>query len=298
MVNASRRQQIVGRGDWEAGGDFALGCAVDFHVRPGDAIERQAGGDGGEGQGRGVTIAREMAEDGAAQAVPGEACQDLGGGGVREMTVAGHDPLLDGPGTAAVFLEEFFIVIGLDDDGVSGAEALVDELGGETEIGAETEAGAAMMKDEADGIGGIMGDGKGLDRDIAHGELRAGEEEAKILAEPFAARALDGIGGEGVAIDGGLEFFAEYIEAAGVIDVLVGDEDGVDGCGIDASGYKAGAHLAGAEAAIDEETALGGLDEGAVAGAAGAEDGHSEHEAINASGVGGKANRIGENEGG
>ncbi len=65
-----------------------MGGAEDFHIRRGDAVGGEAGGDGAEGKIGAVTIAGEMAEDGAAQTVMGEACEDLGGGGVREMTVA------------------------------------------------------------------------------------------------------------------------------------------------------------------------------------------------------------------
>ncbi len=41
-----------------------------------------------------------------------------------------------------------------------------------------------------------------------------GEKQPELLAEPLAARALDRIGGEGVAIDRRLEFLAEDIEPA------------------------------------------------------------------------------------
>jgi hypothetical protein len=111
------------------------------------------------------------------------------------------------------------------------------------------------MEDEADGIGGVVGNRECLDGDVSHAELRAGEEKAKFLAAIFAAGALDGIGGEGVTIDRGVKFFAEYVEAAGVIDVLVGDKDGVDAGGIDGGIGKPGANLARAEAAIDKKAA-------------------------------------------
>jgi len=71
--------------------------------------------------------------------------------------------------------------------------------------------------------------------------------------------------------------------------MLVGDEDGIDGGGIDGSGIEPGADLAGAEAAIDQEAAGRALDEGAIACATRAEDGHSEHEEMNAPMGGGEA---------
>ena len=223
-----------------------------------------------------------MTQDRPAQPVAGETGQYLSGGGIREMPVTGHDPLLHGPWTPAILLEQFLIVIGLDDHCRRIAKALMDELGREPEIGAEPEASPAMMENEPDGIGGVMRHGKRFNCDIAHGEFRAGHEKPELLAEPLPAGALDGIGGEGVAIDGGLEFLAEDIETRGMIDMLMRDQDGVDGGGIDAGLAKAGADLPGAQAAIDQETALRGLDQGAVSGAPGAEDGHSQHPFINA----------------
>ncbi len=106
------------------------------------------------------------------------------------------------------------------------------------------------------------------------------------LAEPLAARSLDGLGGRSVAIDRRPEFPAKHVEAAGVIDVLMGNEDGVDGRGLDAGGLQPRANLARAQTAIDEQTAGGSLDQGAISGAARAEDGHSEHDEINAPGDG------------
>jgi hypothetical protein len=168
----------------------------------------------------------------------------------------------------------------------------MNELVGEAEIGAEPEIGPAMMQDKTDGVGRVMRHGESLDRDVAHGELRAGEEEPELLAASLAHGALDGIGGKRVAIDRGPELFAKNVEAAGVIAMLVCDEDGVDGRGVDGRRREPGANLARAEAAIDEKAAGGSLDQGAISGAARAEDGHSEHDEINAPKGGGKANRI------
>jgi len=174
---SSGRQQIVRQPNEKPLGNFALRGAEDFDIRESDPIRRQPGIDCAEGEVRRVTIAREMTQDRPAQAVLDQARENLGGGGIREMAVARHDPLLDGPGTAAVRLKEFLVVIGFDNDGPGIAKPLVDQLGGESKISAEPEAGAPMMQDEANRIGGIMRYRKSLDRYVGHLELRAGQEK-------------------------------------------------------------------------------------------------------------------------
>jgi len=256
--------------------------AEDLYFRAGHAIGREAGADGAEGEVGGVAIARKMAKDRPAQAVAGERGEDLRGGGIGEMAVARHDALLDGPWTAAVLLEQFFVVIGLDNHGRGGAQALVDELGGEPEIGAKPEARAAMMQHVADRVRRIVRHGEGLHHDIADREIRARLEEAKILAALLAAGSPQGIRGEGIAINGGLKFFAEDIEPGGVVDVLVRDKNAVDGGGRDGGRIEPRANLPGTQAAIDQEPAGGGLHQRAIPRAAGAEDGHCEHHKINA----------------
>ena len=57
-----------------------MGGAEDFDL--GDGVCGEAGADGVEGEAGGVAVAGEMAEDGAAEAVLGEAGEDFGGGGV------------------------------------------------------------------------------------------------------------------------------------------------------------------------------------------------------------------------
>ena len=266
-----------------------MGGAEDFHIRGGDTICGQACADGAQGEVGGVAVAGEMTKDGAAQAVLGERGKDFGGGDVGEVAVARHDALFQGPGTAGIVPEEFFVVIGLDDDSGGSAEALVDEFGGKTEIRAKAEAGPIVMQDETGGLVGVMRDGECLDGEVADREVGTGKEQAKIFAVVAAARTLDGFGGKGVAEDRGLEFFAKDIKAADMVAVLVRDEDGVDGRGVDGCGGEPAANLPRTEAAIDEKAAGRGLDKGAVSRAARAEDGHSEHEEMNAPMGGGEA---------
>lgn len=145
-----------------------------------------------------------------------------------------------------------------------------------------------MMEDKTDGIRGVVRHGKGLDRDVTHHKLGASEEEPEILAAGAGIRTLNRIRGKGVAKNRSSKFLAENLDPCGVIDVFMGNKDGVDGRGFYRSSRKAGANLAGTEPAINQQAAGGGLDESAISGAARAEDGHSEHMQINGPGTLGK----------
>ena len=68
-----------------------------------------------------------------------ESGDGLRGGGVGEVAVPGLDSLLRGPGALGVFLQEFLIVVRLDQECVDPAERLDDERCGMAEVGEEPE---------------------------------------------------------------------------------------------------------------------------------------------------------------
>ncbi len=73
--------------------------------------------------------------------------------------------------------------------------------------------------------------------------------------------AVGGFGEE----DGDVEAAGEDGEAGDVVDVLVGDEDGVEGRGVFSGDGHAAEELAAGEAGVDEDSGAGGGDDGAVA---------------------------------
>ena len=73
--------------------------------------------------------------------------------------------------------------------------------------------------------------------------------------------AVGGFGEE----DGDIEAAGEDGQAGDVIDVLVGDEDGVEGGGVFAGEGHAAEEFAAGEAGVDEDAGAGAGDDGAVA---------------------------------
>ena len=122
------------------------------------------GGEAGE-FGRVVGFGEVTEDDGVSSAVV-VVLEEFGGGGVREVAYAGEDALLDGPGVRAV-AEHFEIVIGLEEEDVDALEGGFDVGGHVAQVGGDGHADAFGGKDEAAGVGGVVGDGEGGDLEIA-----------------------------------------------------------------------------------------------------------------------------------
>ena len=103
-----------------------------------DAVEAFA--DGAMGEFRTIAITAEMPQVKLLQFGGDDLQRDLGGGVVGEMAVPAEDALLDAPGAARVFLQQFQIVIGFEHEDVRATNAFDDELGGMSEIGEKPDA--------------------------------------------------------------------------------------------------------------------------------------------------------------
>ena len=84
------------------------------------------------------------------------------------------------------------------------------------------------------------------------------------------------VGGLG-QVDRDIEAAGEDGESGDVVDVLVGDEDGVEGCRVFSGQGHAAQQLAAGEAGVDQNAGAGGRDDGAVAFGAGGEHCHAHH---------------------
>jgi hypothetical protein len=89
--------------------------------------------------------------------------------------------------------------------------------------------------------------------------------------------AANGFGRERIAIDRDLKFPAEHFETANVIAVLVGEEHAIELPRRDPALLEPQDELARAQPAIDQQPAMFGRDQRAVARAAAAEHGQGEH---------------------
>jgi hypothetical protein len=230
----------------------------------------EAFGDGGVGELGAVTVAAEVSEVDVAEVSGNDFRGGIGGGMVAEVAVSTEDTLFGGPGAAGIFLEEFEVVVGFQDEDVGGANALDDEFGGVAEVSEEADIPGGGTEQEPDGVLGVVRNGEGIDRDIAEIEGAAGLKLSE--SEGDFAVALDGFGGEAVAVDGDAEFSGEGAEAHDVVRMLVGNEDTVEGFRCTADAGEALSDLAAAEPGIDEQARFGGFQVGAVASGTAAEN--------------------------
>lgn len=122
-------------------------------------------------------------------------------------------------------------------------------------------------QDIADGIDGIVEDGKTLHREIANGKgLPCLEGMPRRLDARFAQHVGSSAGG----IEGNIALLEKCFQTAHVVAVFVGEEDAIDGIRPELLG--AGEQLLGTESGIDEESGMSGFCESGIATAAAAED--------------------------
>ena len=96
------------------------------------------------------------------------------------MTVTRLDPLLHRPGTMRIILQEFFVMIRLDDKRVDLAQPLDHHLRRITKIGNKPECVRAGVKGVADRIDRIVRDGKSLNGDIADRKVGTGSKQPPV----------------------------------------------------------------------------------------------------------------------
>ena len=211
-----------------------------------------------------VVVGAQVAEDEGSGGGVERIADVVAGDVVRQVAVASHDALLDGPGVGAD-LEHFDVVVGLEQEEIGSAEVIADGLGEVAEVGGDADAEAFGAEAEADGVGGVVGDGERGDGDVADGEGLAGLEGFEVRGEVAPGDAGRGEAGQ---VDGDAKEAGEGDEAADVVGVFVGDEDGVEGGGVFADGGEAVEDFAAAQAGVDEQAGAAGGEKGRVAGTA------------------------------
>ena len=96
------------------------------------------------------------------------------------MTVPRLDSLFHRPRPMRVVLQEFFVVIGLNHEGLHLAQSFHDHFGDVTKIGDESKSTRASVKSEPQRIDGIVGDGKRLHGDVADRKLGASRKNPPV----------------------------------------------------------------------------------------------------------------------
>ena len=214
--------------------------------------------DDAQGEFGAVALAAQVAEVEMTQVSREDFLEGGGGVLVGEMTVPAEDSLLEAPGPMRTFLKHLHIVIRLEHEDICGAGALDHELGDMAQVGDETQVSRRGMKQEADGVLGIVRDGERFHEHVANLEGLSSFENPEI--QRHIERAGDFIAGWAVAVNGEAQLFGQGGEALGVVRVLVGDQDGVEFLGSAANGGEAKPDLARAQAGVHEDADFTGLD--------------------------------------
>ena len=122
-------------------------------------------------------------------------------------------------------------------------------------------------QDIADGIDGIVEDGKTLHREIADGKGLTGLEGMPCRLD---ARFAQHVSGRTGGVEGYVALLEQRFQAAYVIAVFVGEKNAIDG--IRAEQLGTGEQLLGTESGIDQKSGMSGFCESGIATAAAAED--------------------------
>lgn len=199
-------------------------------------------------------------------------------GVIRKMSGAGEHPLLDDPRVGAD-LEHVQIVIGFEDHAVGAAKMHFDEFGHVAEVGADRDFYAVASKGEADGIGGIVGDDKSVDIDVADGEMLAGFNffyATQALGESDGEGAMEGIERRFGDVQRSFPKVEDLGETNAVIGMLVGDEHGVQMIEIAFDGSEARESFAFTETGVDKDAGAICFEQGEIARTSGGQDGDAQ----------------------
>lgn len=105
-------------------------------------------------------------------------------------------------------------------------QVLSDAVGDMTRIADEAEIFFATTEHIANGINGIVKDGKTLHGDVADGKGLTGFEG---VPAGLNARFAQHMGGRAGGVEGNVSLLEQGFQAAHVIAVFVGEEDAIDG---------------------------------------------------------------------
>ena len=203
------------------------------------------------------------------------------------MPGAAHHALLDVPGVRPN-LEHFEIVIRFEKQEIGFAEMVLHQLGQVAEIGDDGDFVPVGAESEADGIDRIVGNGEGIDFDVADLKALAGADVFKALDGGFLPGLFGVLGvhlhdfamGRLGEVGRAAPVTRQLRDGGGMVGMLVGDQNSVDAVGLGAvERFKAAEKFLAAKPGVDEEGGAFGFEQRGVARAAGSEDGDAERDA-------------------
>ena len=202
--------------------------------------------------------------------------------GVGKMPGAAHHALLDKP-RIGPDLEHIEVVVRFEDQKIRFAQVMLHEFRHIAEIGHDGHFRAVAAEGIAHRIGRIVRDGERIDFDIADLEALAGMnmlDALHLLHRAFGIHLQDFAMSRLGEIRRAIEQARQLRDAAGMIGVLVGDQDAVDAIGLrPAERLQAAQQFLLAKSCVDEEGGVLSFEQRAVARAAGSQDGYAERDA-------------------
>ena len=99
---------------------------------------------------------------------------------IREMAVTAEDALLQAPGAADTILQHFHVMIGFEHENIGGTDPLDDQFCHMAEVGDEANVAGGGVKQETDGILGIVRDGERVHKHVTSFKARAGLEQVAV----------------------------------------------------------------------------------------------------------------------
>lgn len=210
-----------------------------------------------------VVVLAEMAQDDGAGAGIERLAQEAAGDLIRQMAVAAHDALLHGPRVGAD-LQHFEIVIGFEQQHIGTLQVHADGFGEVAEVGGDGHFDAFGTQAETDGVDCVVRDGEAVDLNVADGETGTSLEEFEV---GLVFTPGNGRGGQAGAIDRDVQFLGDGGEAADVVAVFVGDQDGGDRFRLNADRGEALEGFLAAKPGVDEDAGPRGGDQRGIAGA-------------------------------
>ncbi len=234
-----------------------------------DAAALQRLGGGQPGNFRGVIVLAQVRQNQVAGGAVEFKLQEFGQGVVGEVAEAAHHPLLDEPGVGAA-AQHLQVVIGFHHQAVAAAQVLFDQRGQEAQVHGQGDLDAFGLEAESDRVGRVVGHEERRHLDVADGEALPGLE---VLDARQALPFPQGLAGALGQIDGRTELLGQGGGVAGVVGVLVGEDDAREAIGTQTGFDHAFANGALGEAGVDQQARAGGGEKGGVARRTAAQDG-------------------------
>ena len=196
---------------------------------------------------------------------------------IADALAGDNDPyvrLIGAPYWAKSGAELAGVVIGLQHQEVTAAELGFREVGDEAEVGGKADL-VRVNRERVRHGGRVVRDGEGFDVDAAQVERGTGRDEDFVLRDlvrafrEFAERLREEVGGDAEAV-------RDDAARAGVVGVVVRDEDGAERTRVDLNAFEAAHQLFRGEPGVEQQIAFRSMDDRGIAFAAAAENGAAE----------------------